>query len=87
MLIDTHAHLASHAFEAEGELDAIIARASEAGVTRIISIGSELEDSARNVQIAAAHEGVFATVGVHPTSVHEVTQEGWVERATDAVLG
>ncbi|MCB1229457.1 MAG: TatD family hydrolase [Verrucomicrobiae bacterium] len=79
MLIDTHAHLASHAFEAEGELDAIIARASEAGVTRIISIGSELEDSARNVQIAAAHEGVFATVGVHPTSVHEVTQEGWVE--------
>lgn len=79
MLVDTHAHLASHAFSAEGELRAVIERASEAGVTRIVSIGSELEDSQRNVEIAASYPGVFATVGVHPTSVHEVPQEGWVD--------
>lgn len=78
-LVDTHAHLASHAFEAEGELDAIIARAAEVGVSRIVTIGSELADSRRNIEIAAAHEGVYATVGVHPTSVHEVTQEGWID--------
>ncbi len=79
MLVDTHAHLASRAFAESGELDAVIARAADAGVTRILSIASELDDSRRNVEIAAAHDGVFATVGVHPTSVHEVTQEGWVD--------
>lgn len=78
-LTDTHAHLASRAFAEEGELEAVIARARDAGVSRIISISSELDDSRRNTEIAALYDGVFATVGVHPTSVHEVTQEGWVE--------
>lgn len=78
-LVDTHAHLASHAFQEDGELEAIISRAAEADVDRIISIGSELDDSQQNVEIASRFPGVFATVGVHPTSVHEVTKEGWVE--------
>lgn len=79
LLVDTHAHLASRVFAPPGELDAILRRAGEAGVTRIVSIGSDLEDSRRNAAIASAHEGVFATVGVHPTSVHEVTEEGWID--------
>ena len=78
-LVDTHAHLASGTFAQEGEVEAIIERASAAGVTQIITIGTELVDSRRNIEIAAAHPGVYATVGVHPTSVHEVTEEGWVD--------
>ncbi len=78
-LVDTHAHLASPAFADEAELNAVIQRAADAGVSQIISIGSELEDSRRNIEIAAAHPGVHATVGVHPTSVHEVTREDWVD--------
>lgn len=78
-LVDTHAHLASQAFAEPGDLDGILARAREAGVTRIVSISSDWEDSQRNTAIAAAHEGVFAAIGVHPTSVHEVTQPGWID--------
>lgn len=78
-LVDTHAHLASHAFAEPGDLPAVIDRAREAGVTRIVSISTELEDSLRNTEIAAAYEGVHAAVGVHPTSVHEVFQEGWID--------
>ena len=77
-LIDTHAHLASQVFREPGELPALLDRAFEAGVTRIISIASDLEDSHRNTEIASEYGGVFATVGVHPTSVHEVTQQGWI---------
>jgi TatD DNase family protein len=78
-LVDTHAHLASRAFAEGGELPSVIERAREAGVTRIVSISSELDDSRRNTGIAAAFDAVHATVGVHPTSVHEVTQEGWID--------
>ncbi|MCB1076911.1 MAG: TatD family hydrolase [Verrucomicrobiae bacterium] len=78
-LIDTHAHLASQVFREPGELPALLDRAFEAGVTRIISIASDLEDSHRNTEIASEYGGVFATVGVHPTSVHEVTQQGWID--------
>lgn len=77
---DTHAHLASRQFE--GELGEIVARATDAGVTRIVTIGTDLEDSRRNVEIAETFDGVFATVGVHPTSVHRVTQRGYIEELT-----
>ena len=79
MLVDTHAHLASAAFEASGELEGLLQRAEEAGVTRVITIGSELEDSRRNLDIAARFPAVSPTVGVHPTSVHEVTESDWIE--------
>jgi len=68
-LIDTHAHLASRQFV--GETESLLHRSRETGVSQIVSIGTQPEDSARNVAIAEAHSGVFATVGVHPTSVHE----------------
>ncbi len=75
-LVDTHAHLSSNQFR--GEVGDLIARARDAEVTRIITIGTDIEDSAGNVQLAAEHAGVFATVGVHPTSIHEVGSD-WLQ--------
>jgi len=69
MLIDTHAHLDYPDFA--NELDAIIQRASEAGVTRIITIGTGIESSGRAVALAERHPNIFAVVGVHPTNVLE----------------
>lgn len=86
MLVDTHAHLASSAFEAPGELEEILQRAGEAGVTRVITIGSELEDSRRNLDIAARFPSVSPTVGVHPTSVHEVTDSDWIDQLRSLAL-
>lgn len=75
-IIDTHAHLASR--QLLGETQAILDRAAAAGVGRIITIGSDTEDSAENVRLAARFDPIYATVGVHPTSIHEVP-ENWLD--------
>ena len=70
-LIETHAHLDYPDFAPD--LEAVIARAAEAGVTRIISIGTGLESSRRAVALAERFTNVFAVIGIHPTNV---TEEG-----------
>ncbi|MGH8048545.1 MAG: TatD family hydrolase [Chthoniobacterales bacterium] len=69
MLIDTHAHLDYPDFA--DDLDAIIGRAEEAGVTRIITIGTGIESSRRAISLAEKYPNVFAVVGVHPTNVQD----------------
>ena len=68
-LIETHAHLDYPDFQPD--LDDVIARAAEAGVTRIISIGTGLESSRRAITLANRFPNVFAVVGIHPTNVME----------------
>jgi TatD DNase family protein len=68
-LIETHAHLDYPDFEVD--LEAVIARARESGVTRIITIGTGLESSRRAVALAERFPIVYAVVGVHPTNVGE----------------
>jgi TatD DNase family protein len=69
MLIDTHAHL-DYPDYAE-DLDAVIGRASDAGVTRIITIGTGIESSRRAVALSERFANVFAVIGVHPTNVQD----------------
>jgi len=70
-LIETHAHLDYPDFAPD--LEGVISRAAEAGVTRIISIGTGLESSRRAVALAERFPNVHAVVGIHPTNV---TEEG-----------
>lgn len=67
MLIDTHAHLDYPDFA--NDLDPVIERAREAGVTRIITIGTGIESSRLAVALAERFANVFAVVGVHPTNI------------------
>lgn len=69
MLIDTHAHLDFPDFAED--LDAVLARAAAAGVTRVITIGTDLESSRRAVALAETKANVFAVIGVHPNAAHE----------------
>lgn len=69
MLTDSHAHLDFPDFA--GDLDAVIARAAEAGVERIITIGTTIEGSKLSIEIAERFPNVWAVVGVHPNSAHE----------------
>jgi TatD DNase family protein len=69
MLIDTHAHLDYEVFAPD--FDAVLERAREAGVERVISIGTGWESSQRAVRLAEEHPEVFATVGIHPNQVEE----------------
>jgi TatD DNase family protein len=70
-LIETHAHLDHPDFAPD--LEGVISRAAEAGVTRIISIGTGLESSRRAVALAERFPNIHAVVGIHPTNV---TEEG-----------
>lgn len=64
---DTHAHLDYPDFA--DELPQIIERAAAAGIARIITIGTNLESSARAIKLAEQFPAVFAAVGWHPTNV------------------
>lgn len=77
-LTDTHAHLASHRFL--GDLGGVLARSCEAGVGRIVSISCDLGDVEANLDLAASHQGVFATAGIHPCYVHDPGPADWRER-------
>ena len=81
MLIDTHCHLASPGFEDTSTGD-LVARALAADVTELITIGCDLEDSATNIELTEAHDPVFATVGIHPTSAHEIDSSNshWLDQ-------
>jgi len=69
MLIDTHAHLDFPDFA--DDLEGVLARATAAGVTRILSIGTSVESSRRAVALAEKYPQVFAVIGVHPNAAHE----------------
>jgi TatD DNase family protein len=61
-VIDTHAHLDA----LEDDAAAVLGRAREAGVTRVIAIGSGIDSCRAAVELAEREEGVFAALGIHP---------------------
>ena len=61
-MIDTHAHLDALADEPAD----VVARAREAGVTRIIAVGSGIDSCRAALEIAEREEAVFAALGIHP---------------------
>ena len=63
-LFDTHAHL--HFPDFAGDLDAVLARARQAGVSRFLTIGTDVATSRDAVALAAREPDVWASVGVHP---------------------
>ena len=69
MLIDTHAHLDYPDFEPD--FDDVLQRATEAGVTRILTIGTSIESSRRAIELAEKYPNVFAVIGVHPSYAEE----------------
>ncbi len=68
MLIDSHCHLD---YFSEAERPDVIARARDAGVMEMVTIGVTLSQSAQAIAIAEAAAGVWACVGVHPNHAHE----------------
>lgn len=72
MLIDTHAHLDFPEFASD--LPEVLARATAAQVTRILTISTSAEGGSRAIALAGAHPNVFATVGVHPSNAGDVPE-------------
>ncbi len=64
MFYDTHAHLDFQDFAAD--LSAVLDRAHQAQVTRIVTVGTDFESSEHAVALADRYQSVFAVVGWHP---------------------
>ena len=69
MLIDTHCHLDFPEFAPE--LDAVVARAKQAGVGRLITISTHVARYDSYRAIAERFDNVWFTVGTHPHRAHE----------------
>ncbi|HTP00026.1 MAG TPA: TatD family hydrolase [Anaerolineales bacterium] len=67
MLTDTHCHLDSEAFDADRA--AVIQRAVDAGIERILVPALDLRSSRRCIEIAGEYPPVFVAVGIHPTEI------------------
>jgi TatD DNase family protein len=61
-VIDTHAHLDA----GDAEPAEVLRRAREAGVERVIAVGSGIESCRHAVELAEREEGVYAALGIHP---------------------
>jgi TatD DNase family protein len=75
MVVDTHCHLADA--KLRDDVEAVIARASAAGVAQMISVGAigAIENDRLTVEIAERHQNIFAVVGVHPHDAKDCTSE------------
>jgi len=66
-VIDTHAHL-----DALDDPSAAVVRAREAGVTGILTVGTNVEMCRWALSFAEEHDGVYAVLGIHPHSADEI---------------
>lgn len=74
-MFDSHAHVAFDQFRQDRY--AVIERAHESGVAGWLEVGTDLKQSKRAIRLAEQHEGVWATVGVHPNDVGTLTERDW----------
>ena len=70
---DTHAHLDYPDYAQD--LPEVIERAQTAGITKIISIGTDFDSSRRAVNLTERFPGVFAAVGWHPSNAGEAPDD------------
>ncbi len=73
MLVDSHAHLEMPRFA--DDLEAVLRRACDAGISHIINIGSDEQSSAKSVELATQHELIYAAVGIHPHEARLVSPD------------
>lgn len=71
MFIDTHCHI--HEENYPLDMGDVLTRAHAAGVGEVICVGTSERSSEEALAFAARHEGVYASIGVHP---HD-TKDGW----------
>jgi TatD DNase family protein len=72
-MIDVHCHLNFHSFEKD--YDEVIKSAFEAGVTKIINVGTKIDSSQLAVELASKYDNLYAIVGVHPHHADKIQKE------------
>lgn len=81
-LADSHCHLTDGAFG--GDRTEVLARARAAGVERIVTVASDVDDAFVALELAKDHDGVWSTAGVHPHSVNAGVPSGTMDSLAEA---
>jgi TatD DNase family protein len=74
-VIDTHAHLDA----LDDDPTDVVARAREAGVTRILTVGTDVDGCRRALELADRYDEVYAILGIHPHAANEATDKDVAE--------
>jgi TatD DNase family protein len=70
-MIDTHCHLTDpRLFE---QLDGVLQRCADAGVTRMVTIGTDIEDGQAAIELCRRFDHVRCAVGIHPNYSADAT--------------
>jgi TatD DNase family protein len=77
MLVDSHCHLDFEDFS--GDLDALVARALQAGLGRMVSISTRVKRRTGLIAIAERFPQVYCSIGTHPHHAHEELDVGTAE--------
>lgn len=75
MLVDTHCHIHEPNYSVD-QVDAL-RRAREAGVGKMICVGTDVASSRQACEFAMHHDGVWATIGVHPHEAVTMQNGDW----------
>ncbi len=70
-MIDTHCHLTFE--ELEKDIEAVLERSVNAGVTGWITIGTDSEHNEKAAKLAQSHNNMYAAVGIHPHYAKNIT--------------
>tara|TARA_X000001036_G_scaffold252190_1_gene234761 strand:+ start:181 stop:939 length:759 start_codon:yes stop_codon:yes gene_type:complete len=83
MLVDTHCHLFFD--ELKNDIDGVISRANELGVTSFICVGTDISDSIESYKLAKKYKNIYSTAGIHPHDA-EAAESNYVNELRDLLL-
>jgi len=79
---DSHCHLTEDRFD--GDREEVIERARDAGLAGIVTVASDVDDAGRAARLAAGHEHLWSTAGIHPHRAGEA-RDGDLARIRELV--
>lgn len=75
MIVDTHAHLADH--KLSSDIENFLEQARQANVLAMLSIGTNVTDSKKCIELAEQHSQIRAAVGIHPNVCCQAESGDW----------
>ena len=72
MIFETHGHYDDTQFDEDREQ--LIAEFLEKDIDKVMNVGADMQSSRNSVELAAKYPHFYATVGVHPSEVGELTE-------------
>jgi TatD DNase family protein len=77
LITDSHTHLFWKDFRED--LDAVLERAREAGVGRMVVVGTTLDTSKQTLELCRGRDELFPAAGIHPHDAQGVGEDTWAE--------